>query len=282
MGIGGGKYRLVSRKSMWYTENRLWERCVRVMKRMILPLCLMLMLGLCGCSGKNAAPQTEPPEETVVTASEVATEALPTVITENELGTIDGYDYELWKDRGTTQMVLTGGGTFTCDWSDINNALFRTGMKFDCTKTWQEIGTIEVSYGADYYPVGNSYLCVYGWTREPLVEYYVVQSWGNWRPPGAQAIATVEIGDSQYDIYETERVNQPSIDGTQTFKQYWSVRKGKRTEDVIPLTEHFRVWEEQGLELGKLYEVALTVEGYQSSGTAKVYRNEITIKESTQ
>ena len=105
----------------------------------------------------------------------------------------------------------------------------------------------------------------------------MVQSWGNWRPPGARAIATVEIGDSTYDIYETERVNQPSIDGTRTFKQYWSVRKGKRTEDTIPVTEHFRVWEELGLELGKLYEIALTVEGYQSSGTARIYRNEIVI-----
>ena len=55
-------------------------------------------------------------------------------------------------------------------------------------------------------------------------------------------------------------------------------RPGKRTEDTICLSGHFRAWEELGLELGKLYEVALTVEGYQSSGTAKVYRNEITIE----
>ena len=111
------------------------------------------------------------------------------------------------------------------------------------------------------------------------MEYYVVQSWGNWRPPGATALATVEIGDATYDIYETQRVNQPSIDGTQTFQQYWSVRKGKCTEAVICLTDHFAAWEEQGLELGKLYEVALTVEGYQSSGAANIYRNEIIIEE---
>jgi len=202
----------------------------------------------------------------------------PVLITENQLGTVEGYDYELWKDHGTTEMFLTGGGTFTCNWSDINNALFRIGRKFDCTRTWEEIGTITVDYGADYYPVGNSYLCIYGWTREPLVEYYVVQSWGNWRPPGAEAVDTVEIGDSTYDIYKTQRVNQPSIDGTQTFDQYWSVRKGKRTEDTICVTDHFRAWQEQGLELGKLYEVALTVEGFQSSGTAKVYRNIIHIE----
>lgn len=204
---------------------------------------------------------------------------LPLLITENELGTIDGYDYELWKDSGTTEMSINGGGLFSCKWSGINNALFRIGRKFDCTQTWEEIGTISVDYGAEYAPVGNSYLCVYGWTREPLVEYYVVQSWGNWRPPGAEAIASVDIDGATYDIYETQRVNQPSIDGTQTFQQYWSVRKGKRTEDVICLTDHFAAWQEQGLELGKLYEVALTVEGYQSSGAANIYRNEIIIEE---
>ena len=111
-----------------------------------------------------------------------------------------------------------------------------------------------------------------------MVEFYVVQSWGNWRPPGAQAIATIEVGDSAYDVYKTQRVNQPSIDGTQTFSQYWSVRKGKRTEDVICLTDHFQAWESLGLELGKLYEASLTVEGYQSSGTAIIYRNEIRVE----
>lgn len=235
---------------------------------------LLLFLILSGCTSR-LSPEALPPQESTEPSSAAE---LPITITENELGTIDGLDYELWKDQGTTEMVLTGDGTFTCNWSEINNALFRIGRKFDCTRTWEEIGSISVSYGADYFPVGNSYLCVYGWTREPLVEYYVVQSWGNWRPPGAKAIGTIQVDGSDYDVYETQRVNQPSIDGTATFSQFWSVRKGKRTEDTIDLTEHFRQWEKLGLELGYLYEVALTVEGYQSSGTAKIYKNEILIE----
>lgn len=243
------------------------------MKKAVWLLAVLIWLFLTSCA-TEVIPETTETESPETTMAEC-----PKVITENELGTVDGYDYELWKDRGVTDMTLLGGGSFSCNWKDINNALFRIGRKFDCSQTWDQVGTITLDYGADYYPVGNSYLCVYGWTREPLVEYYVVQSWGNWRPPGAEAIASVEIGDSTYDVYVTERVNQPSIDGTATFKQYWSVRKGKRTEDTIVLSEHFAAWEELGLELGKLYEVALTVEGYQSSGTAKIYRNELTIAE---
>lgn len=200
------------------------------------------------------------------------------IITENELGIIDGLDYELWKDSGTTQMILKGDGAYECRWEDINNALFRIGRKFDCTQSWEELGDIRVEYGADYYPVGNSYLCVYGWTRQPLVEYYVVQSWGNWRPPGAEPLGTITVDDSTYDVYVTTREQQPSIDGTQTFQQFWSVRKGKRSEGTIHLSEHFKAWQELGMELGKLYEVALTVEGYQSSGFAGVYKNEIIIE----
>ena len=237
-------------------------------RRNVLTVLLLAAILLSGC--------VQEPVDTVAATEPVPTE--PVVITENELGTVDGYDYELWKDYGTTSMTFTGGATFRCDWSDINNALFRIGRKFDCTKSWEEYGPIQVDYGADYYPVGNSYLCVYGWTREPLVEYYVVQSWGNWRPPGAKSLGTVTVGDSTYDIYETTPVNQPSIDGTQTFRQYWSVRKGKRTEDTVDMTAHFRAWEDMGLELGKLYEISLTVEGYQSSGTATVYQNEITLE----
>ncbi len=33
-----------------------------------------------------------------------------TTIYNNQTGTQDGYNYELWKDYGTTSMTLNGGG----------------------------------------------------------------------------------------------------------------------------------------------------------------------------
>ena len=199
------------------------------------------------------------------------------IIYNNETGTHGGYDYELWKDYGNTMMELNDGGTFSCQWSNIGNALFRKGRKFNSDKSYQEIGEIIVDYGCQYNPSGNSYLCVYGWTRYPLVEYYIVDSWGSWRPPGATPKGTITVDGGTYDVYETTRVNQPSIDGTTTFQQYWSVRTSKRTSGTISVTEHFRQWERMGMQMGKMYEVALTVEGYQSSGSANVYKNDIRI-----
>ena len=195
----------------------------------------------------------------------------------NTTGNEDGYDYELWKDYGTTSMTLNGGGTFSCQWSNIGNALFRKGIKFDSTKTYQQIGNISIDYGCNYQPDGNSYLCVYGWTKDPLVEYYIVESWGTWRPPGATSKGTITVDGGTYDVYETTRVNQPSIEGDTTFQQYWSVRTSKRTSGTISVSEHFKAWESMGMTMGKLYEAALNVEGYQSNGSADVYKNDITV-----
>ena len=198
------------------------------------------------------------------------------VLTENATGQIDGYSYELWKDHGTTSMTLLGGGKFSCSWSNINNALFRIGKKWDCTKTWQQIGSISVAYNVDYQPNGNSYMCVYGWTRSPLIEYYIVDSWGSWRPPGGQSRGTIDVDGGTYDIYVTDRINQPSIDGTTTFKQFWSVRTVKKTSGTISVDKHFSAWTSKSMQLGLMYEASLTIEGYQSAGKATVNQNDIT------
>ena len=195
-------------------------------------------------------------------------------------GTEDGYSYELWNQNnaGTATMTLGEGGAYSCVWSNIENVLFRRGVDFDCTKTYKELGNISIEYDAEYNnPTQNTYLCVYGWTRSPLIEYYIVDSWGSWRPPGAQSKGQINVDGGTYDVYVTDRINQPSIDGNTTFKQYWSVRTSKRTSGTISVSTHFAEWEKMGMETGKLYEAALNVEGYQSSGTANVTKNVVTV-----
>lgn len=245
---------------------------------------LCLLAYSTGCTQTDTSTTAESSESI---AQESQSEAETLVFTENITGSADGYDYELWKDEGDTVFnVEPGGGCYSCEWNNINNALFRRGKKYDCTMTYEELGNISVDYGVDYQPNGNSYMCIYGWTREPLIEFYIVESWGTWRPPGAPfPIGNVTVDGAVYDIYKTTRYEQPSIDDIQTFDQYWSVRRekpvgdGTKIEGTISVSKHFDAWKKCGLELGKMYEVALNIEGYQSTGKAEIYKNDLKIED---
>ena len=72
-----------------------------------------------------------------------------------------------------------------------------------------------INYGGYFSPQGNGYLAVYGWTRNPLVEYYVVESFGTYDPSSnAQRKGQFSTDGGTYTVAMTTRYNQPSIDGT--------------------------------------------------------------------
>jgi endo-1,4-beta-xylanase len=189
----------------------------------------------------------------------------------NAIGQHCGLTYEFWTEGpGTGCMVNTAYG-FQADWTKTGsgnpefNYLARKGIR---PGSRDLILTYEAS---DYSPEGTSYLSVYGWTKSPLIEYYIVESWNNYNPSsGAAELGTFESDGGIYKIYKTERVNKPSIEGTTTFWQFWSVRQEERTSGTITLSKHFSEWEKNGLVLGDFYEVSFVTEGYAGSGTADV------------
>ena len=195
--------------------------------------------------------------------------------TDQITGEKDGFRYELWNQnsQGTACMTLGSGALFSGNWSGIENYLARRGLGFNQTQEHQEIGKFFADYNCTYSPSGesgNSYLSIYGWTVDPLVEYYIIEDWRKWIPSmqdGAKSKGSITINGSIYDIYESTRVNQPSISGNTTFQQYFSIRRDKRSSGTINISDHFDKWESLGMDMGKLHEVSFVVEGYQSSGS---------------
>lgn len=189
-----------------------------------------------------------------------------------------GYGFELWAEgSGSGCMNVFGAGAaFSAEWSDVEDFLARVGLDFNETRTHQQIGNIwaefaETQTGSEE---GLTYIGMYGWTVDPLREFYILDDWGATKPAGVASdgsprdeVGVLEIDDGTYDVWKKTRENKPTIKGNATFDQYFSIRRKARSCGRISVSEHFKGWEELGLPLGKLYEVKLLVESQFNSGS---------------
>jgi hypothetical protein len=207
-------------------------------------------------------------------------------VTTNQTGTdTDGYYYSFWKENntGTVSMNRDTGttGNYSTTWNGVGN--------FTAGKGWATGQANRVlNYTGSFNGGNNGYLALYGWAKTSVpvpgnysvVEYYVVENYGSWTPPGSGSASEpiVSMGSftsdgATYNMYRGTRVNRPWIvnSGNGTFYQYWSVRTSKRSSGTITFQNHVNAWANAGMNLGAFdYYQIMETEGYQSSGNSNI------------
>lgn len=222
--------------------------------------------------------------------------------TSQKFGSGSGYDYELWSQNGAGNATMTlhpsteNGGAFEVEWSGTINMLARSGKRWGSNSnvTVQNVGNITAEFDVEWSSSDNvKYVSVYGWgyyDQQDIpsgfsneIEYYIVQDRGSYNPTqGGKKFGSATIDGISYDFYTTDRIQQPSLSGTSTFKQYWSIPSNTsqhRTKGTISISKHFSEWAKAGMKMGRLYEVAsMKIESYTGNtgsarGYAKVKKN---------
>ncbi len=216
----------------------------------------------------------------VCTAALGVTTASAQTLSSNGTGTNNGFYYTFWKDSGNATMTLGAGGRYTSQWTNNTN-------NWVGGKGWNPGNSSRVvSYSGNYGVSNsqNSYLAFYGWTKSPLIEYYVIESYGSYNPAscsGGTDYGSFQSDGATYNVRRCQRVNQPSIEGnSSTFYQYFSVRNPKKgfgnISGTITFANHASFWASKGLALGNHDYQVLATEGYQSAGSS-----DITVSEGT-
>ncbi|MDR1829355.1 MAG: glycoside hydrolase family 11 protein [Candidatus Fibromonas sp.] len=195
------------------------------------------------------------------------------------------YGYEMWTEGGNNNKLTWfgpnqgGGAAFKAEWNNPNDFLGRVGYFWNEGRPYTSYKNVYCDFNftrsADGTGGSYSYIGIYGWTKNKLVEWYIVDDWfgtGIMGPStmggGATKKGEFTVDGATYFIYQGTRDQKPSIEGTQTFPQYFSIRQTRRKCGTISVTEHFKKWEELGLTLGtNIYEAKFLVEAGGGTGS---------------
>ena len=170
-------------------------------------------------------------------------------------GRVNGTDwgFEQWYQGGNNSMKYYDNGTFEASWSGTDDYLARVGYSYG---NWSQITGIDHKtkhFAVDYKYTkqGNAtygYIGVYGWTKSPEVEYYIVDDWFS-RPSEAyigEKFGEITVDGAKYTIHAFLRKCKPakSNGSCATFVQFFSVRETPRSCGHIDISAHFNKWEQ--------------------------------------
>jgi endo-1,4-beta-xylanase len=188
-------------------------------------------------------------------------------ICSNQTGGSQGGYYQMWTaGQGTACMDLASSGmNYSTSWSGIGDFVAGAGWKPGSTSR-------KINYNASLNASGGTaLLTLYGWTTNPLIEFYVIENYVGSAPTSGQNMGTVTSDGGTYTIIKHQQVNQPSIQGTTTFWQYIAIRQSKRSSGTITFSNFVNAWASKGMNLGSMYYQIMATEAWGGgSGSSQV------------
>jgi endo-1,4-beta-xylanase len=173
----------------------------------------------------------------------------------NQTGTTNGYYYQMWSaGQGSACITVgSGGNSYSTTWSGIGDFVAGVGWSPGSNQTVSFNGNLSASGG-------TSLVSLYGWSTNPLVEYYVMEDYVGSPPTSGTYMGQMTSDGGTFNIYEHQQVNQPCITGNScTFEQYLAIRTSPVSSGTITTQNFFNAWASHGMNLGTLnYQILAT------------------------
>ena len=207
-----------------------------------------------------------------------------------EDGSCGLYDYYVFNDAdGTIDAKITEDGGFDFEWKDIYYGYCSVGKNY--TKEEPVPAGTVVEYKADAdedckYMIGVESFFTFG--QYLVIDFIIIDDWGGVERedliqadnPTTTYIATVESDGAEYDIYRKNMTG--FVDGTgQNVVKVESIRREKTSDEKgvssgrISVDKHFSAYNKPGEKLDAPLSVMLMAEAWDSTGSLKVIKNDI-------
>jgi len=153
-------------------------------------------------------------------------------------GSNNGYFWSLYREGGSASITFpNGGGNFQITYSNVNDVVGGKG--------WNPGSARTIGYNVGYLSGSYNFVGIYGWTTNPLIEYYVAEKGS---VTGGTFVNNVSSDGHSYSFYKQRRDNAPSIIGTATFWQYKDTWGGASTGQnrSVNMANHINNWKSRG------------------------------------
>jgi endo-1,4-beta-xylanase len=126
-----------------------------------------------------------------------------TQICSNQAGTNGGSYYQMWSSgQGSACITLNSGNSYSTAWSAVGDFVAGVGSNPGTTSA----KTFSSSLSANG---GTTLISLYGWSTNPLVEYYVEENYSGSPNTAGTYMGQMTSDGGTYNIYEHQQVNQP-------------------------------------------------------------------------